>query len=142
MNAPGLQEPAATRASAAPSSRITLGAHVLADLHGIDPGLLRDADGLRFLLTEAARVAHANVLGAHFHTFGDTAGVTGVVLLSESHITIHTWPEHSYAALDIFMCGQARPEQALEHIRQALAPNRADTTHVPRGARGISASAY
>jgi len=110
-----------------------LGRHVLADLHGIEPFLLRDADGLRALLIEAARAAHAHVLGAHFHHFGGSQGVTGVVLLCESHITLHTWPEHGYAALDIFMCGQAAPRHALAHIRAALTPIRADITSVARG---------
>jgi S-adenosylmethionine decarboxylase len=110
-----------------------LGRHVLADLHGIEPALLRDADGLRDLLTTAARIAQAHVLGARFHHFGGSGGVTGVVLLSESHITLHTWPEHGYAALDIFMCGRADPQRALAHIRAALAPSRADVTTIARG---------
>jgi S-adenosylmethionine decarboxylase len=137
MNAPGLREHAASQAVSALPLRNTLGRHILADLHGIEPGLLRDADGLRDLLTEAARTARANVLGAHFHHFGGAAGVTGVVLLSESHITIHTWPEHGYAALDIFMCGDGAPEQALEHIRRALRPAHTGTTSVARGAPPI-----
>jgi S-adenosylmethionine decarboxylase len=111
-----------------------LGRHVLADLHGVDPALLRDPDGLRDLLTAAALAAGAQVLGAHFHHFGGGEGVTGVVLLSESHITIHTWPEHDYAALDIFMCGRASPERALDHIRATLAAASADITTVPRSA--------
>jgi len=111
-----------------------LGRHVLADLHGVDPALLRDPEGLRDLLTAAALGAGAQVLGAHFHHFGGGQGVTGVVLLSESHITIHTWPEHSYAALDVFMCGHASPERAVDHVRSALAPAQVDINTVPRGA--------
>ncbi|MFC4278794.1 adenosylmethionine decarboxylase [Achromobacter aloeverae] len=121
-------------ATGRPATAPPLGRHLLADLHGVAPALLRDPHGLRELLTAAARVAGAHVLGAHFHHFGGGEGVTGVILLSESHITIHTWPENGYAALDIFMCGHARPELALDHIRLALAPARADTTTVPRGA--------
>lgn len=111
-----------------------MGQHVLADLHGIDPFLLRDANGLRDLLLEAAHAAQARVLGVDFHHFGGSGGVTGVVLLSESHMTCHTWPEHGYAALDIFMCGQADPQRALAHIRHALKSTRADITTIPRGA--------
>ncbi|ALM87104.1 adenosylmethionine decarboxylase [Bordetella sp. N] len=116
-----------------------MGRHVLADLHGVDPALLRDPDGLRDLLTGAALAAGAHVLGAHFHHFGGGEGVTGVVLLSESHITVHTWPEHAYAALDIFMCGRASPERALEHIRATLAAASADITTVPRSALRLPA---
>ncbi len=111
-----------------------LGRHVLADLHGVDAVPLRDPQGLRDLLAAAAVGAGAHVLGAHFHHFGGGQGVTGVVLLSESHITIHTWPERNYAALDVFMCGHASPERAVEHIRAALAPAQIDITTVPRGA--------
>jgi S-adenosylmethionine decarboxylase len=84
-------------------------------------------------LIDAARAAGARVLSAHFHHFGAAAGVTGVVVLSESHISIHSWPEHRYAALDIFMCGAARPELALEHLRAQLAPESVNVTTVARG---------
>ena len=59
---------------------------------------------------------------SHFHPFGPGLGVTGVVLLAESHISIHTWPEQGYAAIDIFMCGAAEPQRALDVLREALAP--------------------
>jgi len=112
----------------------TPGRHVLADLRGISAALLRDADRLQTLLIQAAQHAGAHVLGAHFHHFGDQAGVTGVVILSESHISIHTWPEHGFAALDIFMCGCAEPERALQHVRDALRPASEHVTCVDRGA--------
>ena len=111
----------------------TQGRHVLADLHGVAATLLTDVEALQALLIDAARHADAHVLGAHFHHFGENAGVTGVVMLSESHISIHTWPEHGFAALDIFMCGQARPESALQYVRQALCPVDAQVTNVDRG---------
>ncbi|PQV46465.1 adenosylmethionine decarboxylase [Paraburkholderia sp. BL21I4N1] len=96
--------------------RDAYGTHVLADLGGIAADLLRDAPTLESILVNAAQEAGARVLSAHFHHFGGEHGVTGVVLLAESHITIHTWPEHRFAALDIFMCGHARPDQAVERI--------------------------
>lgn len=111
----------------------TQGRHVLADLHGITATWLTDVQALQNLLVEAAQHAGAHVLGAHFHHFGENAGVTGVVMLSESHISIHTWPEHGFAALDIFMCGQARPASALQYVRQALSPTDAQVTNVDRG---------
>ncbi|KVN38886.1 adenosylmethionine decarboxylase [Burkholderia stagnalis] len=98
----------------------TLGSHVLADLGGVDAALLRDAARLEAVLTDAARRAGARVIGAHFHHFGGEHGVTGVVLLAESHITIHTWPEHGFAAVDAFMCGAARAADAVDAIAAAL----------------------
>ena len=74
------------------------GIHLLADLAGIDALLLTDADAIDALLREAALAAGARILHSHFHTFGPGLGVTGVLLLAESHISIHTWPEHGFAA--------------------------------------------
>ncbi|MDE1005912.1 MAG: adenosylmethionine decarboxylase [Paraburkholderia fungorum] len=100
--------------------REAYGSHVLADLGGIAADLLRDTVALETILVNAAAAAGARVLSAHFHHFGGEHGVTGVVLLAESHITIHTWPEHRFAALDIFMCGKARPEEAAAQIARDL----------------------
>jgi S-adenosylmethionine decarboxylase proenzyme len=71
--------------------------------------------------------------GGHFHAFGSDQGVTGVVLLAESHISIHTWPEFGFVATDIFMCGKADPERALEVIRKALKPTSCTLQTVGRG---------
>jgi S-adenosylmethionine decarboxylase len=98
------------------------GTHVLADLSGIDAEKLRSCEALERLLRAAAEAAHAHVLHSHFHGFGEGQGVTGVVLLAESHISIHTWPECGFAAADIFMCGDAQPELALAIIERALEP--------------------
>lgn len=111
----------------------TPGRHLLADFRGMPADRLSDAQALERDLIAAAEAAGARVLSAHFHHFGEGAGVTGVVLLSESHISIHTWPEHAFAALDIFMCGAARPELALEHLRARLAPESVHATTVARG---------
>ncbi|HEY2677144.1 MAG TPA: adenosylmethionine decarboxylase [Steroidobacteraceae bacterium] len=111
------------------------GNHILADLYGVAAGTLRDCRGLEALLRSAALNAGAQVLGSHFHSFGAEEGVTGVVLLAESHISIHTWPESGFAAADIFMCGEAHPEQALAHLVHVLAP-----THqrVEKAGRGLA----
>jgi S-adenosylmethionine decarboxylase len=98
------------------------GTHVLADLNGIDAEKLGNCEQLEQLLRAAAKAAQAQVLFSHFHGFGEGLGVTGVVLLAESHISIHTWPECGFAAADIFMCGSARPELALAIIEAALKP--------------------
>jgi S-adenosylmethionine decarboxylase len=98
------------------------GTHVLADMSGIAAEKLSNCAALETLLRSAAEAAGAQVLFSHFHAFGEGQGVTGVVLLAESHITIHTWPECGFAAADIFMCGKARPELALALIETALQP--------------------
>ena len=99
------------------------GIHVLADLGGIAAEKLCSCEALDALLRAAAEAAHARVLHSHFHGFGDGQGVTGVVLLAESHISIHTWPECGFAAADIFMCGAAQPELALAIVVKALQPS-------------------
>jgi S-adenosylmethionine decarboxylase len=82
----------------------------------------------------AAAAAGARVLHSHFHGFGEGMGVTGVVLLAESHISIHTWPEDGFAAVDIFMCGASRPDTALDVIRTALDPQRCQLNTIRRSA--------
>jgi len=109
------------------------GTHLLADLHGIAAGPLHDAAAIEALLRGAAGAAGARILHGHFHAFGPEQGVTGVLLLAESHISIHTWPEAGFAAVDIFMCGAARPQLALEHIEQALRPRTRQVRAVARG---------
>jgi S-adenosylmethionine decarboxylase len=113
-----------------------VGSHVLADLYGCGAVALRDASGLESLLRRAAAAAGARVLGSHFHSFGAGDGVTGVVLLAESHISIHTWPETGLAAADIFMCGNADPERALAILVDALKPK---DQHVETHGRGLGA---
>jgi len=109
------------------------GLHLLADLHGIAPELLADAGRIDALLRRAAQAAGARILNSHFHAFGAGTGVTGVVLLAESHISIHTWPEAGFAAADIFMCGAAKPRLALEVIEQALLPQSRAVRTITRG---------
>lgn len=93
--------------------------HLIADIEAA-----RGLDDLALIetaLRSAAQAAHARVLDVRLHHFGDGQGVTGVALLAESHISIHTWPEHGLAAIDLFVCGvSADAEAGLEVIRSAL----------------------
>ncbi|WP_338845917.1 adenosylmethionine decarboxylase [Massilia sp. W12] len=109
------------------------GQHLLADLHGVAPSVLQDGAALEALMREAAQRAGAHILFSHLHSFGPQAGVTGVLLLAESHISIHTWPESGFAALDIFMCGAAQPGLALDFLCQALQAQQVQTRTVARG---------
>ena len=101
---------------------LPLGRHFLADLSGVDPVLLTDPRQVERILLQAAQVAGATAIFGKFHHFGENAGVTGVLLLRESHISIHTWPEYGFAAVDAFMCGDARPELAIEVVQTAFQP--------------------
>jgi spermidine synthase len=89
--------------------------HLLADLRGCPPGILGDAERIQAVMLEAARRGGATVVDTRFHRF-EGGGVTGVVMVKESHLTIHTWPESGYAALDIFLCGRAEPRRALAYL--------------------------
>jgi S-adenosylmethionine decarboxylase len=108
--------------------------HLLADFRGVDPLLLVSCDAIDTLLRGAAHAAGATILHSHFHSFGPQQGVTGVLLLAESHISIHTWPECGFAAADIFMCGDAAPQLALALIERALAPASQSVRTIERGA--------
>ncbi|HLJ04876.1 MAG TPA: adenosylmethionine decarboxylase, partial [Acetobacteraceae bacterium] len=79
------------------------GTHLLLDLWGASN--LTDPELIDRALRDAAEAANATILHSHFHHFGPDGGVSGVVVLAESHISIHTWPERDFAAVDIFMCG-------------------------------------
>jgi S-adenosylmethionine decarboxylase proenzyme len=94
-----------------------LGRHLILEIWDADPHLLDDAHALEQLLLQAARAANATVIQSVFHHF-NPYGVSGVVVIAESHLTIHTWPEYRYAAIDIFTCG---PKMDLEAAVEVIA---------------------
>jgi S-adenosylmethionine decarboxylase len=107
------------------------GAHLLVDFWGgtrlNDPELMAEA------LRAAAEAADATVLHIHVHEFGGEGGVSGVAVLAESHISVHTWPELDYAAFDVFMCGNCRPEKAVTVLERFFAPARTEVSEQKRG---------
>lgn len=110
----------------------TLGIHLIIEFFGA--GHLQDGPPILTAMRGAAAAAGAQVLNANMHDFGDGQGVTGVVMLAESHMSIHTWPEHGYAAIDVFMCGDtAKPEICLDHLRAFFQPEREDVRRLQRG---------
>ena len=113
------------------------GTHLLADFYGVDAARLLSCQAIDALLRAGAAAAGATVLHSHFHSFGEAMGVTGVVLLAESHISIHTWPEFGFAAADIFMCGDAQPALALDVIARALGPASSIVQTIARGGAAI-----
>jgi S-adenosylmethionine decarboxylase proenzyme len=111
------------------------GLHLLVEYLGCPPALLDDAAALETALRQAALAAGARVVQAGFHRFSPH-GVTGYLLLEESHISIHTWPELGYAAADLFTCGETSPRLAEDHLRDALGAARVELLEVLRGAVG------
>lgn len=107
-----------------------IGRHLLLEHWGGDG--LDDAARLEAAMRAAARAGGATVLAAHLHPFPG-GGVTGVLLLAESHVTVHTWPERGYAALDLFLCGAGDVEAAADALDAALAPARSERRVVARG---------
>jgi S-adenosylmethionine decarboxylase len=107
------------------------GMHLLVDLW--DAEHLNDPDYIDAALREAATAARATILHSHFHHFTPGGGVSGVVVLAESHISIHTWPERNFAAVDIFMCGACDPYESLPVLRRAFSPARVEVGEQRRG---------
>ena len=96
------------------------GMHLLVDLWGASN--LTDPAAVDQALRAAAEAAKATILHGHFHHFGPDGGVSGVVVLAESHISIHTWPERDFAAVDIFMCGACDPYRSLPALKEVFRP--------------------
>ena len=107
------------------------GMHLLIELWGACN--LDDPEMIETTLREAAEVSGATILHAHMHRFSPFGGVSGVVVLAESHISIHTWPERSYAALDVFMCGECDPYKAIPVLRRTFEPENVQLAEHKRG---------
>ena len=98
------------------------GTHLIIDLWGA-----KNLDNINLIeaaFREAVVNAGATLLHTHFHHFTPNGGVSGVAVLAESHISIHSWPEKGYAALDVFMCGDAQPHQTIQIFKKAFSPDR------------------
>jgi len=98
------------------------GTHLIIDLFGA-----RRLDDLRHIsdtLKRCVEVAGATLLHIHLHHFTPNGGVSGVAVLAESHISIHSWPEAGYAALDVFMCGETNPRLAIDVLKEAFTPGK------------------
>lgn len=110
----------------------TGGRHVLAEYHGCPTGALDDESAIEIAMRDAAKAAGATVLQAIFHRYAPQ-GVTGVLVLAESHISVHTWPEAGYAAVDFFTCGTCDPEAAHAVLADAFGARRTEIMVVERG---------
>jgi S-adenosylmethionine decarboxylase len=109
------------------------GTHLLIDLDQAEN--LDDIDSIEAALKEAALAGGATILNVDLHRFELNGGVSGVVVLAESHITIHTWPENGFAALDVFMCGECDPYKAIPVLKRVFKPGSVQVTENRRGLR-------
>jgi S-adenosylmethionine decarboxylase len=108
------------------------GIHLIVDLHGADR--LDDIEHIEATLRRCVEASRATLLHIHLHHF-QPSGVSGVAVLAESHISIHTWPESGYAALDVFMCGSADPDKCIPVLREAFSAKRVGVNELLRGQR-------
>ena len=130
------KDPAAA-ASQGLEAIVAPGMHLLLDFWGCQH--LRDLQGIAEILRKAAAACGAKVLDVNLHSFGDTAGVTGVAVLAESHISIHTWPEIDYVALDIFVCGHCDANKAADVLAEYFTPQRQNIAAHRRGLQPAAA---
>ena len=107
------------------------GLHITVDLYGASR--LDDIDYIEEVIKECVDTCGANLLHIHLHHFTSTFGVTGVAVLSESHISVHTWPETNFAAFDIFMCGQATPELSIDILKRRFSAEKIVVNNLRRG---------
>lgn len=110
----------------------TLGRHVISELWGCDAERLNNFDFIERTFVDAALKSGAEIREVAFHKFAPQ-GVSGVVIISESHLTIHSFPEHGYASIDVYTCGDLNPNIAAEYIADALEAQTTESIEVPRG---------
>lgn len=111
----------------------TLGRHLLVELTGCERDKLSEVGTVQGLMERAAEVAGATIVQSVFHQF-NPYGVSGVVVIAESHLAIHTWPEYGYASVDVYTCGgDVDPWQAERFLREALGATDASTQEIFRG---------
>ncbi len=107
------------------------GTHLIVDL--FDAEGLDDKARIETALKACVAAAGATLLHLHLHDFTPNGGISGVAVLAESHISFHNWPEYGFAALDVFMCGDADPHRTIEVMRRAFRPGRVAITEHLRG---------
>jgi len=114
-------------------SEVGLGRHLIVEMYNCPWKYLDSLNYIREKMIEAAEASNSIILNYNFHKFSPQ-GVTGVVIVSESHLSIHTWPEYGYAAIDIFTCGKhTDPWKALEVLKNALKPKNMNVIEFKRG---------
>lgn len=114
------------------------GTHLLIDFWGAQG--LTDLELMETKFRECVEACGATLLHIHLHHFTPNGGISGVAVLAESHISVHTWPERGYAAFDIFMCGDAQPEKAVPILKEAFKPSSVALGEQLRGLKDLDSS--
>ncbi len=110
-----------------------LGRHLVVELSGCNKGKLDDTEALKECLEEAVRLSGATIVRSVLHRY-NPHGVSGVVVIAESHFSVHTWPEYGYAALDFFTCGETvDPYIALDYVKDKLEAIDVHVSEIKRG---------
>ncbi|HXG15289.1 MAG TPA: adenosylmethionine decarboxylase [Calidithermus sp.] len=110
-----------------------LGRHLLLELFDCDADAINSLETVKAALIEAAKRAQATIVDVVFHEF-NPFGISGVVVIAESHLSIHTWPEYRYAAVDVFSCGEVlQPETAVTYLVEQFGAERASVVEMQRG---------
>ena len=108
------------------------GKHVLVELFHCDELRIDRVGVVEEIMLKAAELCQATVIQHFFHKFSPY-GISGVVLIAESHLTIHTWPEHAYAAVDLFFCGDRDWQAVVEHLKEAFGAGSCSIFELMRG---------
>ncbi|WP_306589652.1 adenosylmethionine decarboxylase [Geothrix sp. 21YS21S-4] len=116
-------------------SGTALGRHLLVEFTGCDPAALADLERITAAMLAAARASGATIVTHSFHHFSPH-GVSGAVIIAESHLAIHTWPEHGFAAVDYFSCGAVDAEAAVAVLKAALSAAATEVLSLTRGPLG------
>ena len=112
---------------------ISLGLQILADFYECDSKILDDKDFIEKSMLEAAKRCGATIISYNFHKFSPQ-GVSGIIVIAESHLAIHTWPEHKFAAIDLFTCGQSlKPDLGFNYLIEALRSRHQTINSINRG---------
>ena len=111
------------------------GYHILLDLWHIE--FNNSIKTLKKIIVESIKISGATLLHLHLHRFGKGQGISGVAVLAESHISVHTWPERGYIAFDIFMCGDTNPQLAADYLVKTFKPKKEILKKIKRGVTKI-----
>jgi len=115
----------------------SLGKHIILEVHGDSKELLNDIERIERIMTEAVQLSGATVIKPFFHQFSPH-GISGVIVIAESHFSIHTWPEYGYAALDLFTCGdQIKPDDAVQYLKNKMDAQHIHMMEIKRGTLDI-----
>ncbi len=112
---------------------MAVGIHIIADMYGVDPAVLARVERMKEIFEGAVKFAKLSKISSDYYQFRPE-GASGIVLIAESHLSFHTWPEYGLVTLDIYTCGEPeQAEKAFEYIKERLNPSRVDMVKLERG---------